>query len=570
MKAALFPCPDRRIAGVALILCFGLGILFAQDPAPPPSAPEGAKAESKGPDAIKTLESVRESLRVVEERLAVVSRDLERASPAEKEGIETELKSLLSRRDVLRADFESIATGIDPAEYEQAAPAKFELREEIDKLVRPLVEELKELTEKPREIEELRGELSTWRRRRETAAAALANLGTLPVPADSPLTADLTKTRDAWEERLQLADNRIGAISFQLEQAEKGQPSIYEAVRDGVRGFFRSRGRNTLLCLFVIFGTFFLLRFLHRRIARFTPWVKKGTRPFYVRLIDVALHLFSLIGAFVAGLFVIYATGDWVLMGFAIIILLGLALAAKSGVPKVYNHARLLLNLGEIREGERVVYNGIPWKVERLSFFSVFVNEKLRGGVLRLPVRMIGGLVSRPVCPEGEIWFPCEEGDWVDLPGTGKARVIVQTPESVQLVKLGGATVTLTTPHFLEAVPVNLSRGFRISVRIGIGYRHLPEATTTIPETLWVNLARELNALAGDHELVRSLKVEFAGAAASSLDFALIADFDGSLAARYDVLERAMHRVAVDCCREQGWELPFPQLVVHRANDAGA
>lgn len=529
-----------------------------------------AGIDGSGTDPIATLESVRESLRVVEMRLATLAADLERANPAEKGGLEAELNSLLSRRDVLRADFESIATGIDPDEYEQAAPVSFELRDELDKLVRPLIEELKELTEKPREIESLRSELSTWRRRRETASDALSNLAKLSPPIGGSLAGDLEKTRDSWEERLHLADNRIGALSFQLEQAEKGQPSVYEAMRDGVRSFFRSRGRNTLLCLAVLFGTFFLLRFLHRWIARFTPWVKKGARPFYVRLIDVALHLFSLIGAFVAALFVIYATGDWVLMGFAIIILLGLALAAKSGVPKFYNHARLLLNLGEIREGERVTYNGIPWKVERLSFFSIFVNEKLRGGVLRLPVRMIGGLVSRPVCREGEVWFPCEEGDWVDLPGTGKARVIVQTPEAVQVVKLGGSVATFPTSHFLELAPVNLSRGFRISIRIGIAFRHLADATTSIPEILWEHLAKELTSLVGERELLRSLKVEFAGTSPSSLDFSLLADFDGLLAPRHDVLERAMHRSAVDCCRNRGWDLPFPHLVVHRADDASA
>lgn len=568
MKAAPPPCPTRRVLMSVLILLPGLALSSAQEPATPA---EPAPAEpAPGKDAIATLESVRGALQVVETRLEALSGDLERANPAEKEQIETELKSLLSRRDVLRADFESIATGIDPAEYERAAPAKFELRVELDKLVRPLVEELKELTEKPREIEELRGELSTWRRRRETAATALSNLARLPAPAGGALAGDLARARDAWEERRQLADNRIGALSYQLEQAEKGQPSLYEALRDGVRSFFRSRGRNTLLCLVVVVATFFLLRFLHRRIARATPWVKKGSRPFYVRLVDVAMHLFSLVGAFVAGLLVIYATGDWVLMGFALIVLLGLALAAKSGVPKVYNHARLLLNLGEIREGERVVYNGIPWKVERLSFFSVFVNEKLRGGVLRLPVRMIGGLVSRPVCPDGEIWFPCEEGDWIELPEAGTARVVAQTPEVVQVVKLGGATVTLPTARFLESAPVNLSRGFRVSVRAGVGYRHLPEATSAIPETLWAHLAHDLHALVGERELVRSLKVEFAGASPSSLDFALIADFDGALASRYDQLERAIHRAAADCCRVHGWEIPFPQLVVHRPGDASA
>jgi small-conductance mechanosensitive channel len=183
---------------------------------------------------------------------------------------------------------------------------------------------------------------------------------------------------------------------------------------------------------------------------------------------------------------------------------------------------------------------------------------------------MIGGLVSRPVSPEGEIWFPCEEGDWIDLPGTGKARVIAQTPETVQVVKLGGSTVTFPTARFLETGLVNLSPGFRIFVRIGVGYRHLAEATGAIPETLRTRLERELNALVGERGLLRSLKVEFAAASSSSLDFAIIADFDGSLASRYDVLERAIHRVAVDCCRDHGWEIPFPQIVVHRAGDASA
>lgn len=130
--------------------------------------------------------------------------------------------------------------------------------------------------------------------------------------------------------------------------------------------------------------------------------------------------------------------------------------------------------------------------------------------------------------------------------------------------------MTLPTARFMESGLVNLSRGFRISVRIGVGYRHLAEAVGDIPETLGTSLAKDLNALVGEREHLRSLKVEFAAASPSSLDLAIIADFDGSLASRYDVLERAIHRSAVECCHDQGWEIPFPQIVVHRAGDASA
>jgi hypothetical protein len=96
-------------------------------------------------------------------------------------------------------------------------------------------------------------------------------------------------------------------------------------------------------------------------------------------------------------------------------------------LPKFYDDAKLLLNIGEIREGERIVFDGIPWRIDSLSFFTVLKNDHLRGGRLRLPVRRLAGLHSRAVA-ENELWFPTEEGDWIDLPDLGHARVVSQTP----------------------------------------------------------------------------------------------------------------------------------------------
>lgn len=512
-----------------------------------------------------TLSSVLESIESVDAGIERLNATRATASPEEIEVINEEIRSLTSRRDELRADFETIATGIAPSEFDQGVPTKFELRNEIDKLIRPLVEELNDLTAKPREIEQLRSDLAGWRRRADIARRALENLGALPSRGGPGLSAELAATRTRWEERLELSSNRIRAIEYQLEQAEATQPSVYESIRDAFRSFFRSRGRNLLFFVLVFLIVFFGLRYLHRRVEQYGPWRKKGTLPFYVRLIDVGLHIFSLVAALVAAMFVLYAAGDWVLMGFAIIVLIGLILAAKNGLPKFYDHVRLLLNLGEIREGERVVYQGIPWKVERLRFFTTFRNERLRGGLVRLPLRELRGLVSRPAAAEGEPWFPTEEGDWVDLPEEGKARVISQTPEFVTLVKLGGAKITMPTVKFLEAAPVNLTSGFRIRSIIGIDYRHQAEATTRIPETLWAHLTRELNALVGGREGLHNLKVEFASAGDSSLNLAIIADFDGSQAARYEMLSRALQRFAVDCCQANGWVIPFTQITLHQA-----
>ena len=53
-------------------------------------------------------------------------------------------------------------------------------------------------------------------------------------------------------------------------------------------------------------------------------------------------------------------------------------LAAKNGLPRYYAQARLLLNLGDAREGERVVVNGLPWQVRSLNLVSELVNPALQ------------------------------------------------------------------------------------------------------------------------------------------------------------------------------------------------
>jgi predicted nucleic acid-binding Zn-ribbon protein len=554
----------RLLAGVLLWTALAASLpASAQDsPAVSPDPELAIPTVTAVRDPLAALSSVRESIRDVDSQIESLSASLARANPGERETVEAELKALNARRDSLRKDFESIAIGVDPGEYEEAPATTFVLKDEMDELLRPIINELKSLTEGPREIERLRVELGVWQRRRATASGALAHLDSLPEADEAGLADALAATRRSWEEKRTQAENRIQTLSYQFEIAEKDRPSFYETLRDGSRAFFRTRGLNFLLCIAVFFGTFFGLRYLHRHLHTRASWMRRSTRPFYVRLIDVGLDLFSFIGAIAATLFTLYATGDWVLMGVAIILLIGLALAARNGLPKFYDDAKLLLNIGEIREGERIVFDGIPWRIDSLSFFTVLKNDHLRGGRLRLPVRRLAGLHSRAVA-ENELWFPTEEGDWIDLPDIGHARVVSQTPEWVHLVRLGGARITFPTIDFLETGATNLAHGFRLNSTIGIDYRHLAKATSEIPATLEAHLIGELNTFLGEKGRLVSLKVEFASAGQSSLNLEIIADFDGAAASRYAQLRRSLQRFAVECCHLHRWEIPFPQIVVH-------
>jgi len=66
---------------------------------------------------------------------------------------------------------------------------------------------------------------------------------------------------------------------------------------------------------------------------------------------------------------------------------------------------------------------------------------------------------------------------------------------------------------------------------------------------------------------IMNLVVEFKEAGASSLDFEIIADFSGKVAQYYNVLDRAIQRIAVDACNEYGWVIPFTQLTLHTAKE---
>ncbi len=46
----------------------------------------------------------------------------------------------------------------------------------------------------------------------------------------------------------------------------------------------------------------------------------------------------------------------------------------------------------------------------------------------------------------------------------------------------------------------------------------------------------------------------------------VLATFKGEMVPQYPRLERALNKWCVDCCNENGWEIPFPQLTVHRPN----
>jgi hypothetical protein len=118
--------------------------------------------------------------------------------------------------------------------------------------------------------------------------------------------------------------------------------------------------------------------------------------------------------------------------------------------------------------------------------------------------------------------------------------------------------------------PVNLAHNFRIKVSFGIDYAYQSIVTNQAPGIFKAKLESGILEMLAEKEHLHSINVEFEGAGPSSLDFAVLADFKGAAADRYQKLKRAISRLSVEVCNEQGWEIPFTQITVHEPSAAAA
>jgi small-conductance mechanosensitive channel len=280
-----------------------------------------------------------------------------------------------------------------------------------------------------------------------------------------------------------------------------------------------------------------------------------------MRLLFYAYHLFTMALVALAVLTVFYSRGDLLLLSLAIIALVMLSLGAWRYLPRYLMEGRLLLNVGAVRQGERVIYRDLPLRIANLNLYSELSNPELEG-VIRLPLSALAQLISRPRASED--WFPCRVGEYLLLPDGAFALVLQQTIERVRL-KVMGSTVEYGTAEFLQLAVRNLSReGFGIAVTFGIDYQHQSIALDEVPQLLHKAITDAFANADFDADL-KDLLVEFKAANASSLDYLVYASMDGNSAASYFAIGRLIQQTCVDVCNRENWVIPFTQLTVHQA-----
>lgn len=536
-----------------------LGHLHADDTRADPKH----AASDRSLDSLKTIAA---PLSTALAELNKLQRELKAAATEDaKQELQTRIDGERERVRQLRDNFRNIVGGSEAAEYEGNASDGTSIQDQISELVQPVLSELRDATSEPRQLDALRKSLVKWEERKKKADLVLGRIDKLIAEStEEVLISELKSARGLWAGRQAEALSQIAVNKVQIDERTRAQRSIWETLSTGFSQFFRSRGMNLLIAMLAGVTGFLVTRKAYSWLRRISPAHKRERNNLTSRLSDVLAMAVAILIAISAIVVTFYTRGDWLLLTMVVIFLIGVAWAGKTAIPPYLEQIRMILNLGSARERERIIYRGLPWEISSLGFFTTLTNPRLQGGSMRIPIRDVMGMISRPVT-QHEVWFPTEPDDWVILSDGNYGKTIIQTPDQVVLLKLGGSMKTYPTADFLNLAPENLSHGFRLTVKFGIDYRHQAESTSSIPGAFTEALTASLITEYG-RDAIRSIQTEFATASESSLDYAVLADFDGSLAHRYNALRRRIQAICVDVCNANGWDIPFAQITVHQAS----
>jgi hypothetical protein len=542
---------------VAVLALWGAAPVLAQTDNE--AVAQAAELSERAREAITTLDALLETRRGLSAEVEELTNQLDAASEARKEEIAEALAEKTAELDEIDDQFSVLATGVSEAEFSQKDPGEFNLQAELEALVQPFVIMMRNATAEARQIEATKRALSKAEQRLATSQQALETLTAVQGQvSDGPLAEDLAQRTEIWTNRIGNSETRIAALNQQLDDLLNQRVSAGSQVQSAAKGFFRERGLSLLMGLGAFLGVFLSLKLLAGLVRR-----RGGKRTFYTRLTSLVFTAFTIAASFAAMMIIFNLRNDWLLLGLASLVLLAIIWIGIKMLPGLIEQVTVLLNLGAVQENERVIFNGVPFRVERLDFYTDLQNPDLDGGEFTLPVRELIGLHSRPAADD-EAWFPSKKGDWVRLADENAGQVVAQTPELVVLRLLGGARVTYQTGDYLAQTPENLSNGYRVEVEFGIGYGHQADATGAIMQTMREKVHAHMEAFIGA-EHIEAIAVDFLRAGASSLDYEVEVDVRGSAAERFEDIERELARVLVQIATEEGWEIPFQQVVLHRA-----
>jgi hypothetical protein len=437
----------------------------------------------------------------------------------------------------------------------------FNWQEDLELIFEPLLDQLRGIGERPRLIAKLETDIVYWDTRKKELTQAVENLTENLKQLSSPaLLQEVQGLLDSAASRKNRAEQKLSLLNKDLTDLKKSEGTIWSSLGDIFRDVIVGILLHLLIAVAAAIFVYQCVRLLSlipiQLIRKKTP----NATLFAERAIVFGRVVIGIIFMVFTYFVVLYSFSEWLLIVLSLLIIAGLILALKNTAPDYIIEIKALLNMGSIRQGERLIYHGLPWRISKLNVHTHLSNPAL-GSSLRVPLSEIINLSSRDSHVK-EPWFPTKVGDIVLLEDGVFGKITRQTLDIVE-INFGGSIFSYQTLDFLTRRPQNLSKeGFSVYETFGFDYEHQSIATDEMLKTYKEELTMAMKK--SDYNSFNTfLTVEFSNASASSLDFRVIASFDGDVAADFYRLKRFFQESSVNIANKHGWIIPFQQLKVH-------
>ncbi len=511
------------------------------------------------------LNNIVENINIQKNTLKTKLEQLEKTGSAqEKAKIQAKIDEIMDFIASQKSSFEMILTaGSSLPEADTSEGEEFDWQKDLLEILQPIFSELRQMTEFKRKLDDLQQNITTYKTQISEIEEVLGHMAKINKQGlGEEALKQFEKINRKWQR--ELAENQQLLLVARLQHSEmvKSQTAREISIGEHFKQFATGRGATLLMALATFTLVYFSMLMLWKGIVWISERKPNDKWEYYQRVIALIYHIMIVLLAIAAVFYVLSVRNDRVLIALGIILLVSVIWVLKSSIPRFIDELKLLLNTGSVREGECITYNGIRMRVDELNFDTKLTNPFIPELEIRLPLAELSNYVSRPYT-EDEPWFPCKAGDYVMLADGKYGLVKYITPENVLLTLYNGMMPqTYAIQDFLAAQPENLSQGFIVTSEIGIDYKYQPQCTTQIPEILRAGIQNGLQQESYGSSL-KHLQVYFAQANTSSLDYKIVAFFDGQAAEYYYPVERALQRHAVEVCNQQQLEIPFTQVVLH-------
>jgi outer membrane murein-binding lipoprotein Lpp len=460
----------------------------------------------------------------------------------------------------LESNFHQLATDVHLDTFDAQKRQTFDWKDEVKQLIEPLVREIKQLTSRPREIDRLETQIETLQEQLNVAEKANNRINTIiPNIKSIPLQNEIDQIKNSWKNRYREIKTRLNITQQKLKQKQMKKKHLSEHLHELMQLFFRSRGRNMVFALLFFALTWFLMHQLQTKIHLTRPF-QKHPRSVYIRTFDLIYWIATFLFSLVALLLVLYFCGDWFLLSLFIIFIVGIAWASNHALPRYWKQARIILNLGPVREGELVVYKGIPYRVSRINLASELTNDHLEGGIIQLPLKDLLDMRSRTIAMN-ECWFPTKKGDTIMLPEETIGTIITQTPEFVRIKLLGEQIKTFSTKEFLKRPPINLSDGFRIVAHMHFDEDHQSRLINKIIKNLTKSLQAEIEKQSFNKWVV-SVKTLVSEVGPVAFQLKIIVNLKGAASLIYEDIKNVILVSCITTCNDNQWRISFKPVAL--------